>query len=403
MTTQSQNVAKRATRSFLPKFVKTTQTLKFKADGAKFIGEEEHLYPSVEEQKLWSKNDYENHMLIAFNWYSNSLQEDKNINDLALSALSASGHFPDLIVGIKNSTLPIAHTSACLIRMARMGLVLRFAERRRIVKALRECLDNQKVSVESSDAKNTKPNIQEYISAKLKVVKGEIDAAFDQFIVADYRTPISSRPVMAILAKPETSAPSNRMKDLIDYATRYLSEYQLAQTGKDEQISEAYSHLGKREIKAAIAWWEQAINDFNSFGQLKKSTRKARKKKIIAPAKVVGKLKFTKTFAGLKLESFDPTQILKSSEIWTYNTRTKKLGHYVALSNSTLDVKGTRILNLDTVKSVQKTLRKPAEQLKQFNNYGKPGVIKWFNDIRAVATRLKECLNKDSILLRSVK
>jgi hypothetical protein len=75
----------------------------------------------------------------------------------------------------------------------------------------------------------------------------------------------------------------------------------------------------------------------------------------------------------------------------------------VALANSTFDVKGTRILNLDTVKSVQKTLRKPAEQLKQFNNYGKPGAIKWFNDIRAVATRLKECLNKDSILLRAVK
>lgn len=403
MTIQTKNVAKRATRSFLLKNVKVTQTLKFKADGAKFIGEEEQLYPSAEEQKEWSKETYDKNLSMAFNWYENSLQDGKDINDLALTALGLSGHFPELIQGIKNSSVTLSHTCACLIRMARMGLVLRFSERRRIVKAFHECLDNQKETVGNSESKSTKPNIQEYISAKLRIVKGEIDAAFDQFIEVDYKTPISTRPVMAILAKPETTAPSNRMKDLIDHATRYLSEYQLAQSGKDSQVSEAYSHLGKREFKAIIAWWEQAITDFNSFGQLKKSTRKARKKKVIAPAKIVGKLKFVKTFAALKLESFDPTQILKSSEIWTYNTRTKKLGHYVALANSTLDVKGTRILNIDTVKSVQKTLRKPAEQLKQFNNCGKPGAIKWFNDIRAVATRLKECLNKDSILLKAVK
>jgi len=207
--------------------------------------------------------------------------------------------------------------------------------------------------------------------------------------------------VSAILADPETTIPSNRSKDLIDYCQKYLDEYRAAYAEKLPFV-EAYP-IGKRKLKAAIEFWEQAITDISVFGQQKQSMRKARSKKPKPPSKVVGKLKFLQEFKPLKLASIDPTQVIKCSELWVYNTRLRKLGHYVALDGMTFDVKSTRLTNLNSVKCVQKTLRKPAEQLKEFGNYGKPGVIKWFDKIHATATPLRDAINKDCILLKGIK
>jgi hypothetical protein len=61
------------------------------------------------------------------------------------------------------------------------------------------------------------------------------------------------------------------------------------------------------------------------------------------------------------------------------------------------------LINLDKGKCVQKTLRKPAEQLKEFGNYTKVGALKWFNNIRAVATPLREAISGDCILLKGIR
>lgn len=395
-----QNTAKRATRSFYSAGTKNQTLMLFRGDGAKYIGDYEPAYPDLATQEKWPRKEYEKHLSESFNWYALT-QEDKHGRELALSALGLSGHFPELVKALKNSTIQLSTTSCWLIRMARIGLKLQFHEKRFIVREIRKCIENQKEVLETEKSSVAKPNIQEYISAKLKRIQGEIDLAFDQFINSGYRQ--SYRSVMNILADPETSAPGSRVKELAVHIDRYLTEYKLLQSGKNDQLNEAYSHLGKREIKAAIEWLEQAHTDISTFGQSKKATRKARKKKPVTPAKVISRLKYTKAFDALGLESIDPLSILKSSEIWVYNVNTRKLGRYISLPNSSFDVKGTRLLNLDMKKCVQKTLRKPKEQLKEFSNYSKSGALKWFEKIHAVATPLREALNADSVILKATK
>ncbi|MGA1691745.1 MAG: protein translocase subunit SecD, partial [Sedimenticolaceae bacterium] len=51
-------------------------------------------------------------------------------------------------------------------------------------------------------------------------------------------------------------------------------------------------------------------------------------------------------------------------ELWIFNTKTRKLVKYVAAEYQELGVKGTSITGFDANTSVQKTLRKPEEQLK---------------------------------------
>jgi len=91
-----------------------------------------------------------------------------------------------------------------------------------------------------------------------------------------------------------------------------------------------------------------------------------------------------------------------------FNTKTRKLGKYVAenvdptgqRADSGLSVKGTTIVGFDAHKSLQKTLRKPAEQLKEFKKAGKVALRKFLEDIPTTETLLNGRLNDTTVLLK---
>jgi hypothetical protein len=97
----------------------------------------------------------------------------------------------------------------------------------------------------------------------------------------------------------------------------------------------------------------------------------------------------------------NPVEIIGASELWVYNSKTRKLGKYVAAAYQTLNVKGTTIINFDVDKSVCKTLRKPSEQLKEFARAGKVQLRKFLEEIRATDTKLNGRINADILLLKT--
>ena len=104
----------------------------------------------------------------------------------------------------------------------------------------------------------------------------------------------------------------------------------------------------------------------------------------------------------LKLVSVNPEDIIDCKELWVYQTKYRKLGKYVADGFSTLGVKGTTIIGFDANASVQKTLRKPKEQLTDFKKAGKVKLRKFLDEVKAVDIKLTGRINKDTILLKAV-
>jgi hypothetical protein len=93
-----------------------------------------------------------------------------------------------------------------------------------------------------------------------------------------------------------------------------------------------------------------------------------------------------------------------AKELWVYNTKTRKMGKYVAADDAgQLGIKGSTILGFDTKKSTAKTLRKPTDQLKSFANSGKIALRSFLEDIKAVPVELNGRLNTDWVLLKAVK
>jgi hypothetical protein len=107
-----------------------------------------------------------------------------------------------------------------------------------------------------------------------------------------------------------------------------------------------------------------------------------------------------KTNEPLKLVSVSPTDIIGSTELWVYNTKSRKLGKYVSAEYQTLSVKGTSIINFNENLSICKTLRKPEEKLKEFKAAGKVQLRKFLDDINATDTKMNGRLNEETILLK---
>ena len=122
----------------------------------------------------------------------------------------------------------------------------------------------------------------------------------------------------------------------------------------------------------------------------------------MSPEKLSAKFKYLKDFAELRLTSIAPAQLVEASEAWLYDTKKRKLIHVMADSHlGTFSVKGSAVVGFDVTQTVQKTLRKPAEQLKELLAGGKPAARKTFKDIRSTETKFNGRGNENLIILKA--
>jgi hypothetical protein len=181
-----------------------------------------------------------------------------------------------------------------------------------------------------------------------------------------------------------------------------LAEFNEVLEGQDADLVEGYSHLTKIQLKNCVKFCETVINDCNSYVQIKKVERKPRAKKAISPEKLTRKFKFMREFDELKLKSDPVTKLVGASEAWLYDTAKRKLIHVMADSHiGTFTVKGSAIVGFDALQTVQKTLRKPAEQIKLVMSGGKPAMRKEFGAIKATETKFNGRGNENLIILKA--
>ena len=241
--------------------------------------------------------------------------------------------------------------------------------------------------------------IQDRLRETAGKMSEEIDYALDEFTTNPESFDPKAIKVLNLLKAKEAKAAHARI--IKGFYTKSYEELQEAAEGNCEQLKEAYGHLSKPQLKKIIAFYHEIISACDMLGQEAKVNRKPRAKKTQPKEKIVSKLKYAKTNEQLKLVSINPTEIIGVKELWVYNIKSRKIGKYVANEYLELGVKGTSITGFNENLSVQKTLRKPEEQLKEFKAAGKVQLRKFLDDIRAVDIKLNGRINEDIILLRT--
>jgi|TARA_R100000081_G_scaffold85430_2_gene54430 hypothetical protein len=177
---------------------------------------------------------------------------------------------------------------------------------------------------------------------------------------------------------------------------------------KDEQIKESYGFLTAKQRKEYLAFFEKINTACDTIIETKKTTRKARKPRARSKESIIKKLKFQINDSELGIASIHPTEIVNANEVWVYNTKTRKLGVYHARSKDPrnmgrdgLTVKGTTIQDFNPDLSLQKTLRKPKEQISNWTGKAKTKFAKAFDELTTTGIKLNGRINDKTIILKA--
>jgi len=259
--------------------------------------------------------------------------------------------------------------------------------------------------VRAEEAKKPKnvyiPSIQERIKEASGNIIAEIEEQIDTFI----QDPKAFKKFDSIKFFRKMQVNQAHARHIRSYYEGILGEYLMLQkpvSEQDEQLREGYSHLDKADIKKAVELFQGIVGACDLITAESKASRKTRSPKPKSAEKLVAKMKYCKSDEKYKVASINPADIIGCNELWVFNTKTRKIGKYIANEHDTLQVKGTTIQFFNENESVAKTLRKPEQQLAEFNKSGKVQLRKFLSNIKGVETKLNGRINNDTVLLKAV-
>jgi len=340
-------------------------------------------------------------MLKAFAWY-NYHYGKKDAKEMIAHWLEHHDRLRDakLIRGIPDSQ--IRSTTAWVCRMNLIGLDLSEHELSVVDSQIADMLrSKQEVVKVVTEAETTQARltIQDHLRERMSECAGELEGMFDEFIKQGAKMSADWKPIAQI--RGMNVAPQ-MIGTIANCWKERLAEFEETVEGRDADLVEAYGHLSKIQLRNCIKFCETVINDCASYVQIKKVERKPRAKKAVSPEKLSSRFKYLKEFPELNLTSAAPATLVNASEAWLYDTKKRKLIHVVADTHiGSFTVKGTSIVAFDAANSSQKTLRKPAEQIRSVTSVGKPAARKVYKEIKSTEIRFNGRGNEHLIILRA--
>jgi hypothetical protein len=245
-------------------------------------------------------------------------------------------------------------------------------------------------------------NIQERIREQAGTMTDEIEGAIDSFITnPDAFNPGDIKITNMLRGKGAKGPQARYIKGFYEFNHNTLS---LIVSGEaDAELKEGYKHLSKKNTKKLLEFYENIQTACDQIIAEAKVLKKPRKKKVKPAEELVKKIKFKMSDDKLGITSYPPAQIIGAQGVVVLNTKNRKIGYYIATNIEGLNVKGASIVGY-TGKSLQKTLRKPAEQVKEFKDQNTQKRFEtWFEKIKTTETELNGRLNQDTIILKVFK
>lgn len=340
-------------------------------------------------------------LISAFTWY-NYHYDKKTVKELIVDWLIRNNRQRDAKEFGRVPDGTIRNQTGWLCRMNTMGLVLNEHESLMINDAIRAHLDTiravKEVIKSAEEPAVARPNIQDRLRDKAIEAAGEIEGMYDEMIAAGAKMSADYKPILVL--RGMNIAPQ-MLSEITDTWHRRLAELEEVARGKDPQLVEGYGNFGKIQIKNLIKFAEQVIADCGSYVQIKKVERKPRAKKPVSPERLTQKFKYLPEFEELKLKSEPVTRLVNAQEAWLYDTKKRKLIYVIADTHAgSFTVKNNNLIGFDPTNSVQKTLRKPAEQIKALLQGGVAQHRKYFKDIKATEVKFNGRGNENLVLLK---
>jgi hypothetical protein len=328
-------------------------------------------------------------MSKALNWYNQNKDSKFAYKSIFEYAKKNKLNFDTDTINSQSTTFGF------LCRILNNGAILNDSSQKwfdeRLNKMLEVVVEKTTVVVEKE---TPGPSIQDRIAEKTSEIAGELEGIIDDYILSGFTKHSSPYAFMQDKAK---GVHANK---IIDIFKRNRAQYDEALTTTDEQLIESWSCYSKSQIKKLVALCDLIITDAIKIVDSASQSRKPRKRKQKSPEQLIARLLYQEAYAPSDLKSEEPKKIIGAQQLWVYNTKTKKLGTYVAEDASGLSVRGSTIIGYSEAKSITKTLRKPDEIIPQVINGGKVYLRNVITDLTTKESLLTGRINTDTILLK---
>lgn len=273
-------------------------------------------------------------------------------------------------------------------------------EEAKVSKAAKEAAYiSEKNGTDKIPDESSKPSIsiQDRLRERAKEIAGEVEGWIDEFIM-DKKTPVKTVEEFVSLFKAN-DLKGPHMKYIKEAFSRRADHMLEVVESKDKDLIEGYSNFTKPELKKFSLFYQNLMKATDMLQEAAKVVRAPRKKKPVSQEKMVSKLKYKKEDSSLGIVSLNPVHIIGAKEVWTYNTKTRKLAQFKSMDDRGILVKGASLDNI-SVDSVEKTLRKPAETLAEFKKSSKVKLRTFMKDIGTVDVVPGGRLSEHHIILR---
>ena len=252
------------------------------------------------------------------------------------------------------------------------------------------------VKVVVKEETTKRPSIQEAMKEKITETIGELENSLDEYVTQD-------KDINLYNYLKSNQVPAPYVSDIKTWSQKRLDEFTEVVDSKDSQLVEGYSNINKRKLKNIVKLFESFLEDCDKYGQFKKANRKPRATREKPAAVQVKSIKHKLKDEELNLTSAKAIDLVGAEQVWLFNTKTRKLAVYVSESTKGMSVKGTSLQNWSPDKSKQKTLRKPAEQIKDLMAAGKVKLRTFLDDIKSKQQAVNGRINIDTIILKIIR
>jgi hypothetical protein len=326
----------------------------------------------------------------ALNWY-NYIYDQDQVRPWIFEYMKRNNYAKDDIAAVRRvAKYKITVTSCSIARIIMNGNVLPEDVVSRFHDTISKYIAEGRTIVEQAEApvavKKAAPTIQERTQLKIKSLISDCNDAFD----LDNNLNIYEW----LKGKEATVQAANAINE---YFSAWISDFEF----EDEFETREQKKVRLQRLK----YWQDFVADCDRYCGNKKAikVRKPREKKVKSAVDQVSKMQYQKEYPPLKIMSCHPAEMIGASQVWTYNTKYKKLARYDASGRNGIQVKGTTLIGFDIETSSMKSVRKPELTIKTLLGAGKIVLRKVMDEIKTTETKPTGRLNNDTIILRVVK
>jgi hypothetical protein len=349
----------------------------------------------------YTPTDYQSEYGKALSWY-NLIADQKDCREFLVDWFKGDATKLKALSQISDRMLPRTYANSA--RIAMRGFPLTDEHKARIWEKVEERVSKKTVLIEDDTA------APEPVA---KVIKKPLVAT--TFIVSDVDDEIEklingedTRTVSQILI-PYRLTDKNYL-DCVEKIEPILAEFaELVEvrrlpktqlTDSQEQLRESDSHLTTmKSVKDIVKLLESYVSDLKK-SYVSKQVAKVRKKKPKDKSKLVQNLKFLVTDTALDVTSVEPINLLNCSEVWTFDTKTRKISKYFSPVSGSITVKGASLVGFDENFSNSRLLRKPETQIKEFSELKKNDLTKWYSAVKSKSGPVRARLTPTTLILK---